>query len=133
MAFNFFKRTKKEPQPPRPAMEKAAPVQVQESVAPAPGVSLAVGSSVLKRFHVSEKSSRGQAYNQYTFAVAPTATKTDVKHAVQRAFKVNVTSVKIVRLPAKARTVGRYSGTTQGVKKAIVVLKEGQTIAQAQP
>jgi large subunit ribosomal protein L23 len=90
-------------------------------------------ASVLKHFYVSEKSARGQAVNQYTFVVATKATKSDVKRAVQSAYKVSVTSVNMVRLPAKKRRIGRFTGTTPAIKKAIVSLKEGQIIAQAQP
>jgi large subunit ribosomal protein L23 len=128
MVFNPFK--KKNEQPKR---QKAEKVVEQEQVQDTPGIPVAVGSSVLKSFRVSEKSARGQAYNQYTFVIADKATKTDVKHAVQRAFKVNVVDVSITRLPSKHRAIGRYQGTTPGVKKAVVTLKGGQIIAQAQP
>jgi large subunit ribosomal protein L23 len=126
MAFNLFK--KKEPKF-KPTQEKAEVVQA----APTPSLVAPATSSVLKHFFVSEKSARGQSLGQYTFVVAPRATKSDVKHAVQRAYKVSVTDVNMIRLPSKKRTVGRYQGTTSGIKKAIVTLKEGQTIAQAQP
>lgn len=122
MAFNLFGKKKEEPKF-KPAAEaeekKTAHAAVQ------------IGGAVLKRFHVSEKASRGLGYNQYTFVVAGTATKTDVKHAVQRAYKVTVTDVSMVRLPSKKRTVGRYKGIKPGTVKAIVSVKEGQTIAQA--
>ena len=130
MAFNLFKK-KGEPKAPK-VRKVLEPESVQE-VQAEPAIQIAVGTPVLKSFHISEKSTRGQAYNQYTFVVAPSATKTDIKHAVQRAFKVNVTDVHIVRLPSKERRIGRYQGRTAGIKKAIVVLKTGQTIAQAQP
>jgi large subunit ribosomal protein L23 len=90
-------------------------------------------ASVLKRFIVSEKSARGQANGQYTFEVDRAATKTQVRAAVIRQFKVTVSSVNIVRLPAKQRRVGRFEGSSSAMKKAIVTLKEGQSIAQAQP
>ena len=130
MAFDFFNKSKKGPKPPK-AKEQTAKeeAQVQEG----PSIQIAIGSPVLKSFHISEKSTRGLAYNQYTFVVADKATKTDVKHAVQRAFKVDVTDVHMVRLPAKKRRIGRWQGTKPGLRKAIVVLKAGQTIAQAQP
>lgn len=130
MAFNLFKR-KGEPKAPK-ARKVDADVQAVE-VKESPSIQIAVGTSVLKNFHISEKSTRGQAWSQYTFVIAGSATKTDVKHAVQRAFKVNVTNVHIVHLPSKERRIGRYQGRTAGIKKAIVALKAGQTIAQAQP
>jgi large subunit ribosomal protein L23 len=88
---------------------------------------------VIRRVVVSEKSARGQAHNQYTFEVDRKATKTQVRDAVMRLFKVKVDSVNIVRLPAKHRRVGKYEGASSAMKKAIVTLKKGETIAQAQP
>jgi large subunit ribosomal protein L23 len=129
MAFNLFKK-KGEPKAPKARkVEAETPVEKTEG----PSIQIAIGTPILKHFHISEKSTRGFAMNQYTFIVADKATKTDVKHAVQRAFKVDVTDVHIVRLPAKDVRMGRYQGKSGGLKKAIVVLKAGQAIAQAQP
>jgi large subunit ribosomal protein L23 len=88
---------------------------------------------VLKRYFVSEKSTRGFSMNQYTFEVARNATKTEVRDAVERGYHVDVVSVNTVRLPVKHIILGRYKGSKGGIKKAIVTLKEGQSIAQAQP
>ena len=133
MAFNLFNKSKKGPKPPKAKEAPVADAIAEEKVQEGPSVQIAVGTPVLKSFHVSEKSTRGLAYNQYTFVVADKATKTDVKHAVQRAFKVDVTDVHMVRLPAKKRRIGRWQGAKPGLRKAIVVLKDGQSIAQAQP
>jgi large subunit ribosomal protein L23 len=130
MAFNLFKKKSAGPKPPKTAVKETSEEVIADQ---GQGVVAPASTNVLRSFFVSEKSARGQAYGHYTFVVAPNATKTDVKHAVQRAYKVNVTGVHMVRLPAKHRAIGRYQGTTPGIKKAIVVLKEGQTIAQAQP
>ena len=131
MAFDFFKRSKKEPKPPKQAKADAASdAPAAESAAP---TVKAAGGNVLKRYFVSEKSTRGFAMNQYTFEVDRSATKTDVRDAVQRGYDVDVTSVNIVRLPAKKITLGRFKGEKGGIKKAIVTLKAGQSIAQAKP
>jgi large subunit ribosomal protein L23 len=126
MAFNLFKKKQEEKKHLNPVVTEAVEVATPSLAAPA-------NAMVLKRFFISEKSTRGQAYNHYTFVVASHATKSDVKHAVQRAYKVAVTDVNMVRLPSKTRRVGRWQGTKSGIKKAIVTLKEGQVIAQAQP
>ncbi|MEK7638256.1 MAG: 50S ribosomal protein L23 [Patescibacteria group bacterium] len=126
MAFNLFNKSKKEPKAP-----KQEP-QVQDEVLTGPSVSAPAGT-ILKRYFVSEKSTRGFAANQYTFEVDRRATKTDVRDAVERGYKVDVISVNTIRLPAKKIMLGRHAGTKGGIKKAIVTLKEGQTIAQAQP
>jgi large subunit ribosomal protein L23 len=123
MAFDFLKKSKK---------QNPAPVEPAEQVSNAPSIA-APASSVLKRYFVSEKSTRGFAHNQYTFEVARTATKTDVRDAVERGYHVDVVGINIVRLPTKEVRLGRHTGTKGGIKKAIVTIKEGQTIAQAQP
>lgn len=126
MAFSLFKKKSKEPKAPKQPVVEAAPVVGAPSI-PAP-----VGS-VLKRTFVSEKSTRGFSMNQYTFEVDRAATKTDVRDAVERAYHVDVTSVNIVRLPVKHISLGGRKGTKGGIKKAIVTVKAGQSIAQAQP
>lgn len=129
MAFNLFNKSKKEPKAPKQA---ATVTDVTPAESSGPSV-FAPAGTVLKRYFVSEKSTRGFAVNQYTFEVDRTATKTEVKDAVERGYKVDVVSVNTVRLPAKKIQLGRRAGTKGGIKKAIVTLKEGQTIAQAQP
>ena len=130
MAFNFFNRSKKAPKPPKQAA--AQPVEERPVAAATPTVKAPVGT-VLKRYFVSEKSTRGFALNQYTFEVDRSATKTEVRDAVERGFDVDVVAVNIIRLPAKKIQLGRHEGTKGGIKKAIVTLKHGQSIAQAQP
>ncbi len=129
MAFNFFNTSKKEPKAPKKAVEAVQATEVASSDA----VITAPSGTVLKRYYVSEKSARGFAINQYTFEVDKSATKTEVRDAVERGFKVDVLSVNTIKLPSKKVTLGRYAGTKGGIKKAIVTLKPGQTIAQAQP
>lgn len=125
MALNLFnKKTKHAP--------KASEAPVADVTVPSLSIKAPIGN-VLKRFFVSEKSTRGLSFNQYTFEVSRTATKTAVRDAVSRAYNVKVESVNMVTLPGKHRRIGRYTGSTSPVRKAIVTLKEGQTIAAAQP
>ena len=129
MALFNFGKSKKEPKAPKKAVEA-----VEVSEAPASGASIiAPSGTVLKRYFVSEKSARGFAINQYTFEVDKNATKTEVRDAVERGFKVDVVSVNTIKLPVKSITLGKYRGSKGGIKKAIVTLKAGQSIAQAQP
>lgn len=129
MAFNLFHKSKKPKKEPKASQEPVA-----ESVSTAPvTAALAIAGSVLKRYHVSEKSTRGFAMNQYTFEVDRSSTKTEVRDAVERGYHVDVVAVNIVRLPKKKVLLGRHKGTKGGIKKAIVTVKEGQSIAQAQP
>ena len=86
---------------------------------------------VLKGFYVSEKSSGLVSFNQYVFKVFKDTTKNEIRKQVEKSFSVKVKGIKVVNLPRKSRTVGRHKGFKQGVKKAIVVLKEGYSIDQA--
>ncbi len=130
MAFNLFNREskKKEPKAPTRAVEAVEATEVQSSE----HAVMAPSGTVLKRYYVSEKSARGFAINQFTFEVDKHATKTEVRDAVERGYKVDVVSVNTIKLPTKKITLGKFKGTKGGIKKAIVTLKEGQTIAQAQ-
>jgi large subunit ribosomal protein L23 len=78
---------------------------------------------------VSEKTARLQVeHNQYVFDVQSTATKTDVKSAVEAMFKVKVTSVQVANIKGKVKAFRGRTGQRQGVRKAYVTLAEGQTI-----
>lgn len=77
---------------------------------------------------ITEKSMAERQNNVYTFKVVKSATKEEIKKAVEDAFKVSVKSVNTLNTKAKKRRVGRYVGTTKTYKKAIVTLANGSTI-----
>lgn len=85
---------------------------------------------VLKLLRLTEKSNKlSSEYSQYTFEVAPTATKYTVREAVEQTFKVTVTRVNILNMSGKPRRSRRgLPGRTQDYKKAVVTLKEGDKI-----
>lgn len=83
---------------------------------------------ILKRPIVTEKATRLAKENQYVFEVEKEATKSEIKKAVEENFKVDVLSVKIIKIPPKRRRLGRILGWKKGFKKAIVKIKEGQKI-----
>jgi large subunit ribosomal protein L23 len=60
------------------------------------------------------------------FEVAPGATKTEVKQAVELLFKVKVAAVRTASLAGKERRRGKYSGYRPDWKKAYVRLKSGE-------
>ena len=66
--------------------------------------------------------------NQVVFEVARTANKVEIKAAVQKLFKVTVTSVNTMIMRGKDRRMGRGYAKTQNWKKAIVTLKAGDSI-----
>jgi len=78
---------------------------------------------------MTEKSSAGyQDRGEYTFEVVPEATKPAIRQAVESLFGVKVTGVWTSNVRGKSRKVGRSSGKRPNWKKAIVKLREGDTI-----
>ena len=77
---------------------------------------------------ITEKSQIAKSEGKYTFKVDTNATKLEIKDAIEKIFKVKVTSVKTMNVKPKKRRVGRYTGLTNRSKKAIVTLADGQTI-----
>ena len=77
---------------------------------------------------VSEKSYAGIAERRYTFKVHPDAHKTHVRQAVEKLFDVSVERVNIVKVRPKPKRRGMIRGTRPGWKKAVVQLREGDTI-----
>ena len=83
---------------------------------------------VLRRPLITEKNAILQARGKYAFEVAKEANKPQIKQAVEKAFKVKVTTVNVMRVPGKTRRVGRQQVLTQSWKKAVVTLKPGDKI-----
>jgi large subunit ribosomal protein L23 len=77
---------------------------------------------------VSEKSYSGIADRRYTFKVHPDAHKTQVRQAIEGLFGVHVERVNIVKVQSKPKRRGLFKGTRPGWKKAIVQVREGDTI-----
>jgi len=86
-------------------------------------------SKVILMPHVSEKSVMiADNAKQQTFKVASTATKKDVKEAIEKLFEVDVIKVNILTVTGKQKVFGRTKGKRKNYKKAYVTLKEGQDI-----
>jgi large subunit ribosomal protein L23 len=83
---------------------------------------------VLRRPLITEKNTSLQVAGKYAFEVAAGANKTQVKQAVEKAFKVKVMAVNVMTVPGKERRVGRRKIMTPSWKKAIVTLKPGDKI-----
>jgi large subunit ribosomal protein L23 len=66
--------------------------------------------------------------NQIVFEVARTANKIEIRDAVQKLFNVRVTGVNTMVVRGKEKRMGRGRAKTQNWKKAIVTLKEGDTV-----
>lgn len=83
---------------------------------------------VLVKPMISEKTIGMIEENKYTFIVARDANKIEIAHAVEEAFKVKVVDVTTRNSRGKVKTQGRYTGKRPDVKKAVVTLKEGDSI-----
>jgi len=84
---------------------------------------------VVQRPLLTEKGTRlKEEGNQYLFRVARTATKIEVKQAIEQLFKVKVAEVRTLRMQGKVKRMGRFAGRRPDWKKAIVTLKAGQSI-----
>ncbi len=77
---------------------------------------------------VTEKSAGNAERGIYTFKVVKTATKTQIKNTIEKAFGVNVVKINTLNTKPKDKRVGKYTGKTKTYKKAIVTLAEGQSI-----
>ncbi|MBW7845527.1 MAG: 50S ribosomal protein L23 [Bacteroidia bacterium] len=89
--------------------------------------------SILKKPLITEKSTQlTDKLGQYSFLVEKSATKTEIKSAIEKMYDVNVTglSTSIYAGKTKSRSTkkGIFNGRRASFKKAIVTLKEGQTI-----
>ncbi len=84
---------------------------------------------IIKGPIMTEKSSDlAQNKNTITFSVDPKANKIQIKQAIEKIFDVKVESVNTVSVRPRKKRVGKYSGYTNKVKKAIVKLKDGSSI-----
>jgi large subunit ribosomal protein L23 len=77
---------------------------------------------------LTEKANLLRAGNQVIFEVARASNKVQIRDAVQKLFNVTVTSVNTCIMRGKDRRMGRGYEKTQNWKKAMVTLKEGDTI-----
>jgi len=85
--------------------------------------------AVVKRALISEKGSALlEKENAYAFEVAPDSNKIEIKKAVEAIFNVKVLSVRTMNMYGKSKRLGVFFGRRSHWKKAIVKLKEGQTI-----
>ena len=88
--------------------------------------------SVIRRVLLTEKGAQireqGKVGRQYLFEVHSAANKLQIAEAVKAVFKVDVTSVRTMSYLGKRKRLGRFEGQRASWKKAVVTLKQGQTI-----
>ena len=77
---------------------------------------------------ITEKSTEASEHNQVVFRVAKTASKPEIKAAVEKLFNVRVKAVNTSIRKGKVKKFRGIAGKQSDVKKAIVTLEEGQMI-----
>ena len=77
---------------------------------------------------ITEKATMASEHNKVVFKVARTATKPQIKEAVEKLFDVKVKAVNTLVRKGKVRFFKGRPGELQDSKRAIVTLEEGQTI-----
>ncbi len=85
--------------------------------------------TILRPVITERTSAAYQDRGEYTFQVAPDATKQNIREAIERLFGVKVTDVWTSNARGKRRRVGQSIGRRPHTKKAIVKLRDGDTIA----
>lgn len=77
---------------------------------------------------VTEKSTNLSNHNQVTFAVLKTATKPEIKTAIETIFGVSVKAVNTLIRKGKTKRFKGRVGVQEDVKKAIITLNDGQQL-----
>jgi len=85
--------------------------------------------NIIRRPLITEKAlTSRETEGSLVFEVAATATKTEVKQAVEKLFNVKVASIRTVSVLGKERRRGRFAGYLPDWKKAYVRLKAGEKV-----
>jgi len=84
---------------------------------------------ILRKPLITEKSNlMKELANQVAFEVSPTATKIEIRKAVEEVFKVKVVGVQTARMTGKRKRFGRTMGKKPDWKKAVVTLAPGERV-----
>lgn len=83
---------------------------------------------IIRKPLITEKATIALENNQYTFEVAPKATKPQIKSAIEQLFDVTVVGISTQNPPRKKRRVGQFIGHRAAYKRAVVTLAPDDTI-----
>ena len=84
---------------------------------------------VIKKPLITEKGTRlKEENNSIVLQVSTEANKMDIKRAVETVFKVKVAEVRTITFKGKKKRLGARQGVRSDWKKAVVTLKEGETV-----
>ena len=84
--------------------------------------------SIIIRPIITEHSYDAMEQNKYTFEVAKNANKVEIAKAIEELFIVKVVKVNTLNVKPKTKRVRVVEGLTRTWKKAVVTLKDGDTI-----
>ena len=84
--------------------------------------------SIILRPIITEHSYDAMEQNKYTFEVAKNANKVEIAKAIEELFNVKVVKVNTLNVKPKTKRVRVVEGLTRTWKKAVVTLKDGDTI-----
>lgn len=91
-------------------------------------ISMDKAYDIVKKPITTEKSTNLQQFNQYSFVVSKNSNSNEIKQAIEMIFKVKVNKVNTSILRGKGKTFKGTYGFRKDIKRAIVTLKEGNTI-----
>ena len=84
---------------------------------------------IVKKPIITEESTiQTRANNKFAFRVDPKANKSQIRDAVEAMFNVKVLAVNTMNYEGKMRVRGRHRGRRASWKKAVVTLREGDSI-----
>jgi len=87
---------------------------------------------IVKPLVTEKMTNESEKHNRFGFVVVPSADKSQIKDVVEKTYNVSVVSIQTMRYAGKSKSrytkAGLISGKTNAYKKAIVTLKEGDTI-----
>jgi large subunit ribosomal protein L23 len=86
--------------------------------------------SIIKRRVISEKAFMGQEDGKYVFVVDKQVNKPELKKAIESIFGVNVENINIINTKGKVKIFRGIKGRKPSYKKAIVTLKEGESLKE---
>ena len=84
--------------------------------------------SIIKKPITTEKSTNLQQFNQYTFVVSKNSNSNEIRQAIEKIFKVKVLKINTSIIRGKLKSFKGNYGFRKDTKKAIVTLKECNTI-----
>ena len=84
--------------------------------------------NIIKNPIVTEKTTKISENNQFVFKVDIDSSKESIKLAIEKIFKVKVERINTIRIKGKQKIFKGTKGKRSDYKKAIISLKEGQTI-----